>query len=932
MSDRRRKAAPFAWRCLSACGSGCCQFLSIVGVGLLACLVSLLAFALVVDEIPVPAVLLAKLETALAERGLAIKTASYSLSPNGRLVAESPAIVAADFGDAVFSAERASIDIGLPLLLFGRIDVNRVSVANGALLSPAVLSPSGVAEPLLSNIELALESRLAGWKISHAKADFGKARLHASGQLDHKALAPFLELLRMDPPPATFNEFLALAVTDAWRWRARAAERFGGRVSLDARFGRNGGDRQTARVQLLAESARLPAALSAGPTRIVASWTEGHNLRLDIQARDARAPRAVELDRLRAALSLPRANQLDKPLKLTFQAALGPGRRKRFEIPGAVVEGAFGPEGFEAAARLLCDGLPWSLAIAKAAGAKTAEARLDAAIGRNVPALANDLHPLRDLTRLLSLQRPADLALDARVGPDLALQRADARLLVSQANALGAPIDFARAQATLQGPRLDASSIRVRSGEQSGSLSVHYNLDTSERRVLVEGRFEPKTINSWIEPWWGSLWDNFDFPPHGLYISLDARSVLGDPRATRVKGLAQSGPFAFRDLPMRGLRARLNTRFAFVDLFDFRLERDEGYLAGEGQFHIPVDPSDGQPKVAGLWIDAASTLDLHIAPDALRELRQPVADILEPYRYDTPPRVAAKASSVLANRKAKYSVDLDIDTDEPIDYRGFPLQSLRAEVAIDNQGVSLREARAGLGDGLLSLEADTKDGQLSFDARLADASFGKSLKAAAIYFEGDDADQPAGEDPQTYERYGGRVRARLSARGPFGDPFGFQGQGEYRIEDADLGQIRLLGLLSRALEVTPLRFTTLKFDEAYGDLAVDQQLLRFENLHLKGPMATIRADGAYDMRRGQLDFRAKLFPFRNTKMPLFALVGIVLDPLSRALEARLTGTIENPQWSLFSGGGPAVEAEAPEPSAEPPPKKSPRDPAPPPSN
>jgi hypothetical protein len=55
------------------------------------------------------------------------------------------------------------------------------------------------------------------------------------------------------------------------------------------------------------------------------------------------------------------------------------------------------------------------------------------------------------------------------------------------------------------------------------------------------------------------------------------------------------------------------------------------------------------------------------------------------------------------------------------------------------------------------------------------------------------------------------------------------------------------------------------------------------------------------LREGTLDFATKVFPFDENSSVVGNAVGFVLTPFSRALEVKLSGTLNSPSW-IFAYG------------------------------
>jgi hypothetical protein len=116
------------------------------------------------------------------------------------------------------------------------------------------------------------------------------------------------------------------------------------------------------------------------------------------------------------------------------------------------------------------------------------------------------------------------------------------------------------------------------------------------------------------------------------------------------------------------------------------------------------------------------------------------------------------------------------------------------------------------------------------------------------------------------------------------------------VHGAEIGEVPLLGTLSELL-----KFTTLRFTEGRANFQIENARVVFPEVTLRGANSAIDAHGTYALNRRELEFNAKIFPFQESENVLKTVVGAVLTPLSNALEVKLTGSLDNPQWAFVIG-------------------------------
>jgi hypothetical protein len=132
----------------------------------------------------------------------------------------------------------------------------------------------------------------------------------------------------------------------------------------------------------------------------------------------------------------------------------------------------------------------------------------------------------------------------------------------------------------------------------------------------------------------------------------------------------------------------------------------------------------------------------------------------------------------------------------------------------------------------------------------------------------------------------------VSASGRLGELPSFSGDGNFQIQGSKLGELSLLGGLSRAL-----RFTELRFTQARAVFKIEDASLDFPDLSVLGANSQIRAKGTYSIDRRTLDFSANIYPFMEGKAPL-QLFNAISAPISALLRVRLSGSIDKPSWRL----------------------------------
>ncbi len=144
-------------------------------------------------------------------------------------------------------------------------------------------------------------------------------------------------------------------------------------------------------------------------------------------------------------------------------------------------------------------------------------------------------------------------------------------------------------------------------------------------------------------------------------------------------------------------------------------------------------------------------------------------------------------------------------------------------------------------------------------------------------------------DPVSFGFAGGYGGANAQI-GPAG-----AGYGSFWVRNARLGEWSFLGPLAQMLKTKWLGFAALKFDSADGALGFEPSRVDATSLNLWGDEHAATAAGSIDTQKQTLDFKVKLRTLGGSK-PMFGFMAPLVQPFTSVLEARLTGSVQKPQW------------------------------------
>lgn len=874
-------------------------------------------------ELSVPDFLLRRLEQKLEFAHLTARFGRTAFDPHGNILLEDVRLFGAGIEEPLVRAGAIRLHLNLWAVTTGDFDVRRVEVTDARLDCPAIVSPSGVSEPVVADLGATILREGTNWSIPDASFHAGK--IFATATVEWRL--PPSGGPRRQLPPDLLKDYIALA--------RKAAEAL----------------RHTATL----EQATLHLAVAGqpnSPPRIHAALSAGH-------ASFAVAPSLAPLtaDTLRLAVeTVWRPSGLD-PATLSFSAnrLTGPhglvvsnswartsGRItfQPFRWVGGPIEVTAGsvkreqdaivqprgtirldalPQLNAEFAALVGGDSPVDLKLAVDTAARSAEVELAATLA---PGLLNDLTARAAVwrkSRLLAriqFSEPATLRGHVDLSPGWQLREARAALQIGAGVAAGTTLSATEAELVIDPRRLRVEPLVFHSPDTEVRGSYEMDLKTQDYRFLLKGHFFPSLIDAWFSRWWTDLWDDFKFGRRPPEADLDIQNNWRAPHRSIVYGRADVGPVAVRGVPLDSLRATFFIRPEHYDFLAFDARR--GPLATTGGFTRHDDSETKKPQ----WItfDLRSTLPL---PEGAKFFGPEGERMVEPFVFAQPPEVAAAGRMEWTSAGFRQDVRATAAAQGEFRFHEFPVHNPKIAFDLLDDAIHVRSIAAEIAGGPLTGSAEVTgpidNRRLAFAGKLEGADLAGTVRTWADYRA---RTAPPGTPPmpESATRLGdkGRFDLTLEGAGPLENLYALQGLGTAGVRGAELADIELLGALSRVLRGTLLGFTSLQFTDADAKFALNGEHLDFSSLKITGPTAEIKGKGRYAMPSSDLSFNVKLFPFRESSFPVFTVLGTVLTPLSHAFEVHLGGTLAKPEWSLAGGAGSALPT-APAPPGAPPP-------------
>lgn len=518
---------------------------------------------------------------------------------------------------------------------------------------------------------------------------------------------------------------------------------------------------------------------------------------------------------------------------------------------------------------------------------------------------------------------------------------AAARLRSGRFNAGPLPVSYAYAHAHWTPLSLSIDEAIIHSIDGYGAqLAYRENLLTSQYRLQAKGTINPSALNPLIdEEWWNQLWADFEFDPafwpSASFAMSGAHGMGSIDKQIFVQ--AQMQNVKYRAIPIHLANAMVFMDGDRVDLYNFDLQTDNGHADAHIQWlwetNSPLRKYLAFVATASLPIDEAT---LFVGPDT--------AAATAHIRSEQAPRIAL-VGAIIGDQTHKISeeVYLKLYADFPSslttewvnfdsvrshmlmtpstrvfpDIEGvFAGGDLKANVAIDLQEddnvffkttVELHNAHLSRIEAAMPLlqqaeeqmaEAYPETSQPGTTIELPDVvgEMGTMPLPQAAQMTTAATLQPTiASESQSLLDKPGRVDFNGSILGTAQQMRSLNGEGELALYDSDLGQIHILGAISRMFQFIGLPLATLKFDTAKAYWHIKDGVIHFPDLAVSGNTGLLRANGNIDLETNNLNFLVYLHPFGEFNVPILAQALDLFSPLSNVLSMRITGTLTVPQ-------------------------------------
>ncbi|MBK8475363.1 MAG: AsmA-like C-terminal region-containing protein [Opitutaceae bacterium] len=901
----------FFGRCSRTAGSACLTSACwLLWIALTASLV-LLATVHFQRELTVPEFLLRRIEQKLQTAQISARFGRTAFDPSGNIVLEDVRLYGAGITEPLARAAAVRLHLNFWAVITGGFDVNELELTDVQLDCPAIVSPTGTSEPIVRDLGITLRRERDQWEVPLAFFHAGKVLVSAEIRWElTTSTGPRRQL-----PPDLLKSYYAIArrAIEALEHTQRLDN-----ARLNLRIEGRSGTPPRLHAELAAERATLPGPTMAGqPTillaedlRLVAdtAWRLGglDPATVTLTAGLLRGPQDVTVTHAWMRTS----GHLEfKPLKwiggpVTFSAAAINRGDDFVAHPRATVWFESLPHLRAELAALVQGNSPLAATAAIDSADKSAAIDYAATLAPDLLNTAAARAAAWRKSRLLTLLRfhePVGIQGQATLAPGWKFGEATASARIDTVLGCGVEIDRVSAELTINPQRLLVAPIVLHRPTTDVRGSYEMDLTTRDYRFLVQGNFFPESITPWLGEWWPRLWKNLDFKfgERGPDADIDVLGRWRSVERSSVFGWADVSPLSMRGVPLDHVRTTLFYRPEHIDILAFDARRGAAQAAGTFTRHD--DSITRNPQ--WLSFNVRSTLPLResaqlLGPEGVRTAA--------PFDFAEPPTVVAAGRVDWTPDGIRNNIHATAAGPGVFRFHDFPVDNARFSFDLKDNAILVREIAGEIAGGTLTGSATVtgppQDRRLAFEGQLLGANLPGTVKTWADY-RALTAVPGTVPLPDSAQQLGanGVLDLRLNATGPLDNLYGLQGSGTAEIRKAEIAEIAMFGLLSRALRGTLFGFTSLRFSDAQAHFALERENLNFTSLKLTGPSAAIKGHGLYTMPTSALNFNVALFPFRESSFPVFSLIGVVLDPLSRALEVRLSGTLNKPEWTFAAG-------------------------------
>ena len=433
----------------------------------------------------------------------------------------------------------------------------------------------------------------------------------------------------------------------------------------------------------------------------------------------------------------------------------------------------------------------------------------------------------------------------------------------------------------------------------NGSYSQKWNPPAYE--FNVKGNCYPPDINNWLGTWWAVLWENFSFPcdvPHGDFRISGVWG--GQPGNSKTYGVVDAEKLQYKGFNTLSSKILVEVDYNNTKITSSNITHKNGKLSG-----VLIFPRKHINSKKSLSYNLDGDYPLNDAKSIFgRSFYNVVKDI-------NATKVLCNASGNIYNdarvTNNSNSFTVSLQSESPITVKGFKINRFYGKI---NQHSSRTigdfptfEMADGKGQLNFNLDANGSQETVNFKFSLKDAKKVLLMRdIAESQKKGYLGDFRANnQDFQSPNNLAGTLSVSLEAEGPTNNPLQFEGTGKIHLKETTVGSINLLGKVSEGLKKLNLPVPTgaLSFNNLEIPFSLNNETMSFDKLNLTGPISKISAEGSLNFSSGTVDLIANLSLIGNIPVPIIKNLVQIIDPVSKIIEIKISGTFNNPKWQIM---------------------------------
>lgn len=854
--------------------------------------VTAVCFVIFKREIPVPGPLSQAIATQLVPEDWDARWNDIRFDLLGGVRASGLRITDRITGSWILEFENIWIDIDIWEILTGQgPGLDRISLSNGRMNAPAMLTRSGVDETLLAQLSTDIEMGSDWLQINHLQF-----RVE-----DHWVLLSSPEPLELDwsreRPAESLPERLRRAVVRirnaADELPSMSSARLNGHLVAKNR------DSWELSARATMDWLRIPIARQSSTAESIQleltdiRWDDGqlsgeahlYSSRIDIPAFDS------QIDSL--SLRIPRFSYRSREDWETSPIQL---RARSTDTPWANLDTLVAEATAQAGNPLFQGNLRFHYG--------------DSAIHADAELSTRDLSGefrinsrFRDLTPLLSnvpkpdwiahvptTAGPIRLQADVHLDPGAELRRIDWQASMRDLRYQETVFPFVRAHgySTTQRTQISNAAAWISPSEQ---VSLSYDQQHPEPAFTLSavGHSRQQHLDPILDfPWWNNLWDHVSSEEEIVFADVRVEGIWGELNQIWSWVGIVAGNSRFRDLPLKRLDLSLAQAPGKIDLYRLDGETAGAHFDGSLHWRLPLrkDRDEQLPSDQFFRINGAMPVE------ELRLLTGDRFEWLDDIASERPPKLDFYMERLHDSVGPEHQrATVSIRSEAPLTAFGLPLQQIHTLARQEPGRIHLAPTYARFMNGDVWLDLELEDLQaehplfnLQLAARKVEHVPMLNLFRQQFLDRNEDELEEVTETPGLHD-------ADLQLGGRFGDIASYAGGGSNQISEAELGKVRLFGELSRLFDSVGLPFTSLELDAAEATWTLADSKLDLPWVRIDGSAIRLTASGDVQLPENELDFIVQAFVIRG-------LFGLVFRPMNLVLEFRLGGQLAEPNWSL----------------------------------